>query len=367
MSTVNTITETTAANYAEHTGLTESVNRYSAVPAPEVDFSSVLADTLRERTLNTALTAGTSFPGMSGGFSAMPGGLPGMPGGGFMNMPNLGLEQMIQAAASSGDTNDAIMAVLMLGMMMQSDQGGDFSMLMQVMATMIGNFNDANPMRNALFSSNNDPWVMDTIDRNVFNWPMPATTGTGNADLPLQWWRPTTPAITNSRHQRSPAAYRAVVDQFNVENSERYRPGREGNTYCNIFVWDVTRAMGAEVPFYTDPSTGEPRFHPDTKGARAMGARAMCKWLETHGSNYGWREVDAGAAQMHANLGRPAITSSGSVGHVTMVVPSKSGTFDPARGVAIAQAGRNNINYGYIRSGYRADAVQNNVRYWIHA
>jgi hypothetical protein len=124
--------------------------------------------------------------------------------------------------------------------------------------------------------------------------------------------------------------------------------------------------MGAEVPYYTDPSTGEPRFYPDTKGATAMLARAMCGWLETHGSKYGWREVDARTAQAHANLGRPAVTSAGSVGHVTMVVPSKDGSFDPVRGVAIAQAGRNNMNYGHIRSVYSSDALNNHVRYWIH-
>jgi hypothetical protein len=97
-----------------------------------------------------------------------------------------------------------------------------------------------------------------------------------------------------------------------------------------------------------------------------MGAIAMCEWLETHGPAHGWREVDAETAQMHANEGKPAVTSAGSLGHVQMVCPSRDGGFDPIRGVSIAQAGRIVTNYSHISSIYGANALRNSVRYWIH-
>jgi hypothetical protein len=89
-------------------------------------------------------------------------------------------------------------------------------------------------------------------------------------------------------------------------------------------------------------------------------------WLEEHGAAHGWREVDSRTAQMHANMGRPAMTTAGSLDHVQMVIPSNSGGYDPARGVAIAQAGRIVSSYMYITGIYGANAMANHVRYWVH-
>jgi hypothetical protein len=274
---------------------------------------------------------------------------------------------MILTAASSGEITDAQIALFMLVMMMQTSQDSDFSMLMQMMATMLTQMQgDTETLRNTVMSSNNDPFVLDAIDRRVFNARMPELSGTGLPIIPVDAWRPTTPAITSDVHNRSPELYRAVINQFRVETSERYRPGRNDATYCNIFVWDVTRAMGAEIPHYTDRETGEPRFPPDTRGARSMGAIAICQWLSTHGPTYGWREVDAETAQRYANEGRPAVTSAGNLRHVQMVAPSRDRGFDPVRGVAIAQAGSIVTSYTYITRIYGANAMRNSVRYWVH-
>ena len=157
-----------------------------------------------------------------------------------------------------------------------------------------------------------------------------------------------------------------MIAQFKVETAERYRPYRDGFTYCNIFMWDVTSAMGAEIPHYTDPNTGEPRYHPDVKGAKSMNARAIDAWLKTHGPDYGWREVDAETAQRYANEGKPAVTTSGNIDHVQVVCPSKDGTFDPIRGVTIAQAGRIVTSYTHISSTYSANTLKNNISYFVH-
>jgi len=336
---------------------TDNYNNYAGVDAvngssqPGADFSSIFTDAVKNQ--------------MSGIGAAAGGGLPGLPVG-FLPQQNQGIEQAIAAAASSGQIDDAQMALFMLCMMMQTSQDGEFSMLMQMMGSMLMQIQgDKEELRSNVMSSEYDPYVLDMLDRGVFNTKMPGVSGTGQAVMPVEQWRPATPAITSGFNSRSPELYRAVIDQFQVETAERYRPFRNGHTYCNIYVWDVTSAMGAEIPLYTDPATGQPRYYPDTKGAKSMGATAMDKWLSTHGPAYGWRETDAETAQMYANQGKPAVTSAGSLGHVQIVCPSRDGGFDKIRGVTVAQAGRIVTNYTNISSIYGSNSMNNKVRYWV--
>jgi len=348
MSNINAISATPATDYTERTEVTGT----GTATASGQDFSSVFADAIRDGMVQTSVTTGGGFPGMPVG---------------FMPPQNDGIEQAILNAASSGQVDDAQVALFMLCMMMQGNQEGEFSMLMSMMATMLMQIQgDKNTLRDNMIDAGFEPFVLDTMDRELFGWRMPDGSGMGQVRLPLEFWRPTTPAVTSVEGNRSPELYRSVIDQFRVERAERYKPFREGNTYCNIFVWDVTSAMGAEIPHYTDPATGEPRYYPDIRGARSMGATATCEWLRTHGQTYGWREVDAETAQMHANQGKPAMTSAGSLGHVQIICPSRDGGFDPVRGVTIAQAGSRVTNYSHISSIYSANALNNNVRYWIH-
>jgi hypothetical protein len=250
--------------------------------------------------------------------------------------------------------------MFMLCMMMQTSSGGDSGILMQMMTTMLSQMqNDAS------MSSGYDPYSLSTVDRFAYGARIPGVTGTSAAELPVNGWIAATPSIVSTEEYRDPNLYRAVVSQFMVENSERYRP-RDGKTYCNIFMWDVTAAMGAEISHYTDPVTGVPRYRPDNEGAIAMNAVRIDTWLSNHGRNYGWREVDAETAQYHANQGRPAVTTSGSNGHVQVVVPSRDGGFDPVRGVTIAQAGGRLTSYAYITETYSASTLKNQVRYWVH-
>ena len=320
------------------------------------DFSTVFAEAMRDGAMRATATASASLGG----------GMTGVPGI-YLPSQDQGIEQAIIEAASSGQLDDAQVALFMLMMMMQTGQEGEFSMLMQMMASMISQLqDDKDTLRSNMLASGFDPFVRDEIDRHIFNWMTPDGWETGQVTLPTEVWQPTSNAVTSSVDDRSPGLYRSVINQFKVETSARYRPFRDGYTYCNIFMWDVTRAMGAEVPHYTDPATGEPRYYPDIKGAASMGAIATDEWLRTHGETYGWREADAETAQMHANEGKPAITSAGSLGHVQVICPSMDGGFDPARGVTIAQAGSIVTNYRHISSIYSAKALANNVRYWIH-
>lgn len=185
-----------------------------------------------------------------------------------------------------------------------------------------------------------------------------------SGNIPSNPSKPAQPAVTSNMGNRSAAQYTAVINQFSVENNERYQP--DGGTYCNIFVWDVTSAMGAEIPHYYDAKTGKPMAYGD-EGANQMNANGMYKWLHEYGDQYGWFEVTPAEAQQMANEGHPVVTAlykNGTHGHVQVVCPSKDGTYDEKRGVTIAQAGRHLSSYKPITQVYNASLSK--VSYFAH-
>ena len=187
--------------------------------------------------------------------------------------------------------------------------------------------------------------------------------------LPEQAWLPISTLSASAAGKRSAEALNTVISQFNVENAARYRPQRAGNTYCNIFVWDVTRALGCEIPHYVDQKSGDARYYPDIKGAYELDANGVSDWLRKRGADYGWREISAAAAQHYANAGYPVVSAwrnnGGGAGHVQMVCPSRGGGYDPIRGVTVAQAGSRNFTYAHINATMSADKIAQ-TRYYTH-
>jgi predicted chitinase/LysM repeat protein len=169
-------------------------------------------------------------------------------------------------------------------------------------------------------------------------------------------WIPTTPPLTGSASNRNAANYADVIDQFAVGNNPRYTP-REGNTFCNIFAWDVTKAMGAEVPHWVD-GAGNPT---GVGQGRELDANATNQWLNNEGSRSGWRQVSAQEAQALANQGHPAVASwnnPGGIGHIAVVRPGEV----TSQGPAIAQAGAHNFNDGHVRDSFG----NANVQYFVN-
>ncbi len=159
-------------------------------------------------------------------------------------------------------------------------------------------------------------------------------------------WIPVDAPVRGDPGARSADAYNSVIDQFSVDNNPRYAR-REGNTYCNIFAWDVTRAMGAEIPHWVD-GAGNPT---GVGQGRELDANGGHRWLEQHGPRHGWREVSAAEAQALANQGHPTVASwnnPGGIGHIAVVRPGE----DNGRGPAIAQAGASNFNNGHVRDSF---------------
>ena len=165
-------------------------------------------------------------------------------------------------------------------------------------------------------------------------------------------WLPVNAPLTSDTSNRSEYRLQRVIEQFDVETNPRYTPGE--STWCNIFVWDVTRALGAEIPHWGME--------------REMQVNDLKKWLENEGYRQGWWPASAEEAVNNANEGRPSIVAhfsapSGSGGHIAIVRPGNM-TKD---GPAIAQAGRHPKNATHVDKAFVDGNFQKlKVEYWIH-
>jgi monofunctional glycosyltransferase len=153
------------------------------------------------------------------------------------------------------------------------------------------------------------------------------------------------------------------LDQFQVESNPRYRRNRadRGETYCNIYVWDVTRAMGAEVPHWVDDA-GNPK---EPGRGHETTANGVVEWPDADGARFGWQEVGSDRAQDLANLGQPVIAAwlnPKGIGHVAMVRPCS-----PSReGPLLSQAGQTNSRSILASDAFGEAWTRREVRYFAH-
>ena len=177
-------------------------------------------------------------------------------------------------------------------------------------------------------------------------------------EIPSNRGRDATPHFTNNESARSSYAYEEVIKGFDVEHEARYQMDPNGDTWCNVYVADVTSAMNAPIPHYCDPSTGAPMSKADS-GGTWLNANAMRSWLNDHGSNYGWISCTREEAIVYANSGRPTVATG--VGHIAMVAPQHEGE----DGVMLAQAGGEVSSHISINQCWtRHD--QNELQYFYH-
>lgn len=174
-----------------------------------------------------------------------------------------------------------------------------------------------------------------------------------------QQWEPTTAPITSGTEHRNAAALVRVVAQHDVEHHDRYRPGNPGPTWCNIFAWDVTRALGCEVPHWIR--------------SKETNANELVLWLEGHlhnggalqGPDHGWRPCDKPTARARALQGFPTLVTYSNPnparsGHIAVVMPAGAPSGDDLQ---IAQAGASCFSYGPLASGF-GPALP--LKWWTH-
>ena len=102
-------------------------------------------------------------------------------------------------------------------------------------------------------------------------------------------WRAIQPPIQSRPGRRSPSLYRKAIDQFAAGHNPRYEPDGQGKPRAHIFVWDVTRAMHAELPHFL--------------GVRELNLAQTVDWLRSEGPMHQWRRADAQDAIEAANQG----------------------------------------------------------------
>lgn len=170
---------------------------------------------------------------------------------------------------------------------------------------------------------------------------------------------PVEPPLRGEPGKRSRGVLLSVVAQFNLETAERYRPVHRllsngelaSDSFCNVFLWDVTKALGCEVPHWVDRVTGRPAGV-GAQGAVEYRANDVVGWLEAHGREYGWQLCTRGEASAAAERGEVAIVvwrnpNPEKPGHVALVVPAVS-----PGAVFIAQAGAHNFTSEPLERGF---------------
>jgi hypothetical protein len=160
-----------------------------------------------------------------------------------------------------------------------------------------------------------------------------------------QRWIPLSAPLQSRAGSRGPNVYYSIAQQFRVTEMPRY-VAQPPQTWCNIYAWDVTKAMGAEIPHWYDKVSGVPM--PVGKGSE-MRANDMVTWLDQ--GNGGWRQVPGDTAKARAAVGYPTVViwaNPSGPGHVAMLLPDGS----------IAQAGATNLWRASITSGFGYRAVK---------
>lgn len=128
----------------------------------------------------------------------------------------------------------------------------------------------------------------------------------------------------------------SVVAALSPSTSKRYQP-RTGATWCNIFVWDVTRALKCEIPHWYNPATDKAT---SVGHGIEMTANSMHDWLERR-----WTEATLDDAIEAVGRGHTVVAAwknPGGIGHVAVLLGNG----------CIAQAGASCFECGAISAGF---------------
>jgi hypothetical protein len=160
-------------------------------------------------------------------------------------------------------------------------------------------------------------------------------------------WKAINAPLQSREGRRTPDLYTQVINQFAAGNNPRYEPDDPSRPRAHIFVWDVTRAMNAEIPHFVGP--------------RELSLAQTSDWLRHEGPMRGWRRADAESALAAANAGKPvvAIPKDSNVKGMSMVRPGELGPDGRPR---FASAG---LNRGNDLSAKEALGVMA-VEYYFH-
>lgn len=154
-------------------------------------------------------------------------------------------------------------------------------------------------------------------------------------------WKNTPPWLPIDLPDPSKSSLHGIVAALDPENALRYQ--RKGSqTFCNIFSWDVARAVGLDNAHWINQATNQ-EVLPGTKGAIETNANMQVRRLARLPQ---WRKVARADALGLAKDGHLVLlgwdSQSARPGHIAVLLPE--GT--------IAQAGAENFVGGTIARGF---------------
>ncbi|MBS1150722.1 MAG: Muramidase (flagellum-specific) [Myxococcaceae bacterium] len=122
-------------------------------------------------------------------------------------------------------------------------------------------------------------------------------------------WKAVNAPMTSKQGRRTAVLYQNVIEQFACGYNQRYQVDASGKSKTHIFVWDVTRAMGCEVPHFV--------------GGRETTLGQMVDWLRFEGHTRGWKKANAAQAIEAADRGEAvlAVPQEGKLRMLAVVRP----------------------------------------------
>lgn len=177
--------------------------------------------------------------------------------------------------------------------------------------------------------------------------------------LHIDPWVPVQAPLTNGNDNRSSMRLATVIAQFNVEGAARYKPralnvGARIDTFCNIFVSDVTAALACPIPHWWLRQ----EFNVDD----------MVNWLAKRSD---WAAVSEEEARRAANLGCPTVAAwkqhrlpSGHIetGHIAIMMPTPESVVHPK----VAAAGAQCLFDAPITQSFGSDYRTHPMQYFTH-
>lgn len=127
--------------------------------------------------------------------------------------------------------------------------------------------------------------------------PAPAVTFDGK-EAPAQLrnrdlWKAVQAPLQSVPGKRNRTLYENVLRQFALATNPRYDDDAPGKTRGHIYVWDVSRAMGCEIPHFV--------------GAKELTLAQTCDWVRHEGPMRGWKRVIDVEIYERANAGHLVI------------------------------------------------------------
>ncbi|MGQ0505353.1 MAG: hypothetical protein ACT4TC_08530 [Myxococcaceae bacterium] len=106
-------------------------------------------------------------------------------------------------------------------------------------------------------------------------------------------WKAVTAPVQSREGKRTGLIYRQAINQFGVGNNPRYEPEDNGASRAHIFVWDLSRAMGAEIPHFL--------------GSRELSFVQTVDWIRYEGGDRCWLKCELARAIQAADSGMPVL------------------------------------------------------------